>query len=115
MTTKKRPPYSMSMPFFQASLSSRFLFILACLLWIGSGDSLQAAASNSVARVWNERAIAAIRVDTPNPPVNARTLFSLSVCMYDAWAAYDTNAVGFIYRGKHTAADITAARNEAIS
>jgi hypothetical protein len=35
--------------------------------------------------------------------------------MYDAWAAYDTNAVGFIYHGKHTAADLAAARNQAIS
>ena len=35
--------------------------------------------------------------------------------MYDAWAAYDSNAVGFIYRGKHTAADVAAARREAIS
>ena len=35
--------------------------------------------------------------------------------MYDAWAAYDTNAVGFVYRGKHTAADVAAARREAIS
>ena len=35
--------------------------------------------------------------------------------MYDAWAAYDTNAVGFIYRGKHTAGDVAAARREAIS
>jgi len=35
--------------------------------------------------------------------------------MYDAWAAYDTKAVGFIYRGKHTAADVAAARREAIS
>ena len=35
--------------------------------------------------------------------------------MYDAWAAYDTNSVGFIYHGKHTAADIEAARREAIS
>src|SRR5881392_585725 len=35
--------------------------------------------------------------------------------MYDAWAAYDTNAVGFIYRGKPTATDVAAARREAIS
>src|SRR6185436_7559382 len=78
--------------------------------------NLQAAASNSVARVWNERALAAIRADTPHPPAQARNLFSLSVCMYDAWAAYDTNgAVGYVYRGKHTAADVGAARREAIS
>src|SRR5438105_3163841 len=74
------------------------------------------AASNSVARVWDERALAAIRADTPHPPAQARNYFSLSVCMWDAWAAYDTNgAVGYVYRGKHTAADLTAARNEAIS
>src|SRR5438128_11736248 len=77
---------------------------------------VHAIATNSVARVWDERALAAIRVDTPHPPAQARNLFSLSVCMYDAWAAYDTNgAVGYVYRGKHTAADVAAARHEAIS
>src|SRR6266542_6472690 len=75
-----------------------------------------ANATNSVARVWNERALAAIRQDTPHPPAQARNYFSLSVCMYDAWAAYDTNgAVGYVYRGKHTATNLLAARNEAIS
>jgi len=77
---------------------------------------LQAQNSNSVARVWDERALAAIRIDTPHPPAQARNLFSLSVCMYDAWAAYDTNgAVGYIYHSKFAATDIAAARNEAIS
>ena len=69
----------------------------------------------STARNWDERALETIRADTPNPPVQARNLLSYAVCMYDAWAAYDTNAVGFIYHGKHTAADVAAARNEAIS
>src|SRR5690606_22604153 len=63
----------------------------------------------SIARNWNERALEGIRMDTPHPPVQARNLFSFSVCMYDAWAAYDSNAVGFIYRAKHTAPDIAAA------
>lgn len=54
-------------------------------------------------------------MDTPHPPGQARNLFSFSVCMYDAWAAYDPNAVGFIYRGKHTAPDVATARREAIS
>ena len=73
------------------------------------------AAATTIARDWNERALASIRVDTPHPPAQARNLFSLSVCMYDAWAAYDPTAVGFIYHGKHTAADVDAARREAIS
>ncbi|HEY6167820.1 MAG TPA: vanadium-dependent haloperoxidase, partial [Verrucomicrobiae bacterium] len=75
-----------------------------------------ATAAQSIARQWDERALAAIRQDTPHPPAQARNYFSLSVCMWDAWAAYDTNgAVGFIYRGKHTATNVAAARNEAIS
>lgn len=69
----------------------------------------------SIARNWSERALEGIRMDTPHPPGQARNLFSFSVCMYDAWAAYDTNAVGFAYRGKHTATDVAAARREAIS
>ena len=71
--------------------------------------------SYSIARNWNERALEGIRMDTPHPPGQARNLFSFSVCMYDAWAAYDPKAVGFIYHGKHTAPDIAAARREAIS
>src|SRR5437762_11420034 len=77
--------------------------------------SAHAAASNSVARVWNERALATIRVDTPHPPAQARNYFTFSVCMYDAWAAYDPVAVGYIYRGKHAAANIASARSNAIS
>src|SRR5689334_6196702 len=95
------------LPFLAASL--------VLFLW-NANLNLEGAASNSVARVWDERALAAIRADTPHPPAQARNYFSLSVCMWDAWAAYDTNgAVGYIYRGKHTAADIDAARKEAIS
>lgn len=69
----------------------------------------------SIARNWNERALEGIRMDTPHPPGQARNLLSFSVCMYDAWAAYDSKAVGFVYRAKHTAADVEAARREAIS
>jgi hypothetical protein len=65
--------------------------------------------------VWDEEILSAIRIDTPHPPVHARNLFSFSVAMYDAWAAYDSVAVGYVYRGKHSASDVAAARREAIS
>jgi hypothetical protein len=84
---------------------------LVCVLPVVS----QAAASNSVARVWDERALAAIRADTPHPPAQARNLFSFSVCMYDAWAAYDPVAVGYVYRGKFSSTNLLADRNQAIS
>ena len=69
----------------------------------------------SVARRWDEALLDAIRRALPNPPVHARNLFHVSVAMWDAWAAYDPQASGYIFTEKHTASDVTAARNEAIS
>jgi hypothetical protein len=74
----------------------------------------------SVARQWNEELLAAIRLDFPAPTVHARNLFHLSVAMYDAWAAYDPTASGYLVQEKvpttgMTAAAIQAAREEAIS
>jgi hypothetical protein len=89
--------------------------VLLLLATLGAGVAVTAAPSNTIARVWNERALAAIRQDTPHPPAQARNYFSFSVCMYDAWAAYDPVAVGYVYRRKHTAPDIGAARSNAIS
>ncbi len=97
----------------KTSSPGRCALLLAFIL--GTAIQGHSAASNSIARVWNERALAAIRQDTPHPPAQARNLFGFSVAMYDAWAAYDPAAVGYVYRGKHTAPDIAAARSNAIS
>lgn len=69
----------------------------------------------SVARRWDEALLDAIRRALPNPPVHARNLFHLSVAMWDAWAAYDPTAVGYVYRAKHAAGNVEAARRETIS
>ena len=109
---------SVLVPTFPDGSAARRLPAAAATLLLAFASVLRAdaAASNSVARVWNELALAAIRGDTPHPPAQARNLFSFSVCMWDAWAAYDTNgAVGYVYRGNHFAADTAAARREAIS
>ena len=69
----------------------------------------------SVARRWDEALLDAIRRSLPNPPVHARNLFHFSVAMWDAWAAYDPTAAGYIFTEKPSTSDVTAARNEAIS
>ena len=69
----------------------------------------------SVARRWDEALLDAIRRSLPNPPVHARNLFHTSIAMWDAWAAYDKTASGYLVHEKVTASDVTAARNEAIS
>lgn len=76
---------------------------------------LCSAAELSIARVWNEEILAAIRIDKPNPPVHARNLFHLDTAMYDCWAAYDNVSVGYLHHERATAADTDAARREAIS
>ena len=71
--------------------------------------------AHSVARIWDEAALDAIRRDLPRPTVHARNLFHLSAAMWDAWAAYDPVASGYFVTEKLTAADPAAARAEAIS
>ncbi|MEF3080142.1 FG-GAP-like repeat-containing protein [Winogradskyella poriferorum] len=52
-------------------------------------------ANVSIARLWNEALLEAIRDDFARPTVHARNLFHTSVAMYDAWAIYDDTAVPY--------------------
>jgi uncharacterized protein DUF6851 len=69
----------------------------------------------SIARRWNEQILNAIRRDVPRPPVHARNLFHLAIAMWDAWAAFDPTADGYLVHDKVTASDVALARQEAIS
>jgi hypothetical protein len=76
---------------------------------------IAAHATWSVARRWDEALLDAIRRSLPNPPVHARNLFHMSVAMWDAWAAYDESASGYLFTEKVHTADRAGARDEAIS
>jgi hypothetical protein len=69
----------------------------------------------SVARIWDEQLLSLIRQVVPAPTVHARNLFHLSVAMWDAWAAYDPTADGYLVTEKLEAEDASAAREAAIS
>ncbi len=69
----------------------------------------------SVARVWDDTLLELIRQVVPAPTVHARNLFHTSVAMWDAWAAYDDVADGYLVTEKAEADDVTAAREAAIS
>jgi len=88
------------------------------LLWAESHEvevNDPSAPVPSIARTWNEEILQSIRIDFPDPAVHARNLFHVSVAMWDAWAAYDSTAVGYIRREDQSAANLAAARREAIS
>jgi hypothetical protein len=98
---------------------ARFSYVAAAAALLAA-SAIPAAAVPSVAREWNEQLLAAIRLNVPNPPAHARNLFHTAVAMYDAWAAYDTTAVGYLYNEKVAVipaapAEVQAARREAIS
>jgi len=69
----------------------------------------------SVARVWDDALLDAIRRDVPAPTVHARNLFHTSAAMWDAWAAYDPSAEGYFVQEKLETEDVKAAREAAIS
>ncbi len=50
----------------------------------------------SIARLWNEVLLEAIRNDFARPTVHARNLFHSSVAMYDIWAIYDNEAQPYL-------------------
>jgi hypothetical protein len=62
-----------------------------------------ATGSRSMATVWQETAVDALRSGAASEPVQARDLYDLATAMWDAWAA------------KARASDLAAARNAAIS
>jgi photosystem II stability/assembly factor-like uncharacterized protein len=73
------------------------------------------APKGSIARRWDEQVVGAIRRDLPRPGVHARNLFHTSVAIWDAFAAYDDVAAGYVVHEHLNADDVDAARQEAIS
>jgi hypothetical protein len=78
-------------------------------------EIVSAGKNGSIARRWDEQALASIRRDLPRPTIHARNLFHLSAAMWDVWAAYDAKAKGVFVTEKHTADESEKSRNVAIS
>ncbi len=58
------------------------------------------ARAPSVAHLWNEALLDAIRKDFARPTVHARNLFHMSSAMYDAWAIYSETASTYLAGGQ---------------
>lgn len=87
----------------------------AALPYVVDGCEREDLGGQSVARVWDEQLLSLIRQVVPAPTVHARNLFHLSVAMWDAWAAYDPTADGYLVDEKAEASDVQSAREAAIS
>jgi hypothetical protein len=65
--------------------------VIVVLLLVASGFG---RSQPNVVIKWNQAALQAVRDGTLGPPMVARALAIVHTCMYDAWAAYDQNAIG---------------------
>lgn len=66
----------------------------------GGGSEREESKLNTTNVVlWNAAALEAIRSTHPGPPMVARALAIVHTCIYDAWAAYDSEAVGTLLGG----------------
>ncbi|NMH88383.1 FG-GAP-like repeat-containing protein [Flavivirga algicola] len=93
---------------------------------IGLNVGFSLSQNHSIARIWNEALLQAIRNDYARPTVHARNLFHASVAMYDSWAIYNQKAKpylignqvhGFnsVFDGFETGENIEENRNKTIS
>lgn len=88
------------------------IFLLFLLL---SLTSTAQAGERSVARIWNEAILDAVRLDYARPTVTARNLFHLSVIFYDTWAVYEPEAKFYFLNFKVKSANVEKDRATAIS
>jgi len=71
------------------------LLLVSALILAASNYALaqeqdtERTAHHSIARLWNEALLDAIRIDFARPTVHARNLFHSSAAMYDSWALYE--------------------------
>ena len=56
-----------------------------------------AQAEPTVARIWNEQLLDAIRNDTARPTVHARNLYHTSIALFDTWASFDEYAAPVLH------------------
>lgn len=88
--------------------------LLALLMAISAcgGESRAICAptdGRSVARIWNEVLLEAVRADTPAPTVHARNLFHTSAAMWDAWSAHTGEGTAVFLQLQRNEDDVAAA------
>jgi hypothetical protein len=73
-------------------IKGRLILLILLLAIVNIGNS-----QYSMARVWCDATLFAIRKDFARPPVHARNLHHISVAMYECWAVYQTEAETYIF------------------
>src|SRR5207244_8793625 len=108
---------SMPMSASRRSVYFRCLLAIAVLIW-PVGVVGQSSVSDNVVVQWDAAALQGVRDSRIGPPMVARALAIAHTCIFDAWAAYDTKALGTRLGGevrRPKTQRTLANKNEAIS
>jgi hypothetical protein len=70
------------------------ILVLGLVASVGRPQPARAADGDNLVLIWNDQTLEAIRKLPPAPTVAARALAIVHTAIYDAWAAYDSMAVG---------------------
>ncbi|WP_111977731.1 vanadium-dependent haloperoxidase [Algibacillus agarilyticus] len=85
-----------------------FVFLLGCNNGlestsneeVNSDRDISKRTEHSIARMWNEVLLEAIRNDFARPTVHARNLWHVSAAMYDAWSFYESSTTEYLLGNK---------------
>lgn len=82
-------------------LLKRAYSIVVICGWAACSSPLQSAQSpeSNIVLKWDNAALQGVRDSKLAAPAVARTLAIVHTCIYDAWAAYDSTAIGTLLRG----------------
>ena len=95
----------------------RFSFAIGILIFLITWPG-NSAASDTIVVQWDVAALQGVRDSRIGPPMVSRAMAIVHTCMYDAWAAYDSRALGTEFGGelRRPKRERTLAnKNEAIS
>jgi hypothetical protein len=70
------------------------ILALGLVVTVGRPEPARAADGDNLVLIWNQETLRSIRELPPAPTVAARALAIVHTAIYDAWAAYDSVAVG---------------------
>ena len=84
-----------------ANFVSKMKIYIFSLFIFSSSFLSNLQAQESIAELWTEQVLFAIKNDFARPTVHGRNLFHSSIVMYDAWAAYENKVTFYLLGNTH--------------
>lgn len=85
--------------YFHAVRAAALMLVMVFVAAIARGEEHRRHSEPTIVVIWDSAALQAVRDTRVGPPMVSRALAVVHTCIYDAWAAYDTRALGTRFGG----------------